>query len=167
DSAEILSKIATKVYLIHRNKEFKAFETLINKVKEQTNVEIILDSEVTEITGETLVKQIKIRNIETKEERAIETNGIFIEVGRVAHTDLVADLCKRDDKKQIIVDERCNTSTEGIFAAGDVTTVPFKQISIACGQATIAALASYQYLQLKDGKKVGVIFDRSPFRKKE
>ena len=79
---------------------------------------------------------------------------------------MVEGLCNRNEKKEIIVDEKCNTRTPGIFAAGDVTPVPFKQISIASGQATIAALAAYQYLQLKDGKKIGIVLDRSPIRKK-
>lgn len=166
DSAEILSKIATKVYLIHRKDEFRGFENLVAKVKNTKNIELILNSQVTEITGETLVNNIKVKNITNNEERSIDINGIFIEVGRVAHTDLVEKLCKRNEKKEIIVDEKCYTSTPGIFAAGDVTPVPFKQISIASGQATIAALSAYQYLQLKDGKKIGIVLDRSPVRKK-
>lgn len=166
DSAEVLSKIASKVYLIHRKNEFRGFENLISKVKEIENIELVLESHVVEISGDKLVDKIKVKKVDGNEEREIEVNGIFIEVGRVAHTDLVKDLCERDAKMQIVVDERCNTKTPGIFAAGDVTTVAFKQISIACGQATIAALTAYQYLQLKDGKKPGIVLDRSPVRKR-
>ena len=167
DSAEVLSKIAEKVYLIHRKSDFRGFESLVQKVQDTPNIELVLESTVTEISGETLVNKIKVKKVDGDEEREINVNGIFIEVGRVAHTDLVKDLIERDEKKQLVVDERCNTKTPGVFAAGDVTTVPFKQISIACGQATIAALSAYQYLQLKDGKKPGIILDRSPVRKKE
>ena len=72
----------------------------------------------------------------------------------------MANLIKLDARNQIIVDEKCQTSLEGMFAAGDVTQVPFKQITIACGQGTIAALAAYQYLQTKQGKTANVM-DRS------
>ncbi len=64
-----------------------------------------------------------------------------------------------------MVDEKLKTSLNGMFAAGDVTQISFKQITIACGQATIAALAAYEYLQLKQGKVVKGVFDRS-MRKK-
>lgn len=165
DAAEVLSKIAEKVYLIHRQNEFRGFEALIKKVNETQNIEIILNSQVKEITGNILVEKIKVTNNDSNEERTIDINGIFIEAGRVAHTDLVADLCDRNEKKEILVNEKCNTKTPGLFAAGDVTQVPFKQISIATGQATIAALAAYQYLQLKEGKTPGILLDRSPVRK--
>lgn len=165
DAAEILSKIGSEVYLIHRSESFKAFEALINKVKEQKNIKILLNSEPKEISGENKVEKIKILNTKTNEEQEIAVDGIFIEVGRVAHTDLFSDLAERDERKQILVDENCATSTPGVYAAGDVTQVAFKQISIASGEGTIAALSAYQYLQLKEGKK-GIISDRSPVRKK-
>lgn len=165
DAAEVLSKIGKQIYLIHRSEEFKAFDALVNKVKSVDNIEMILNSEIEEIAGENKVEKIKVKNNQTNEERKIEVDAVFIEVGRVAHTDLFADLLKRDDRKQILIDENCKTSQEGIFAAGDVTQVAFKQITIASGQGTIAALEAYQYLQLKNGKR-GIISDRSPFRKK-
>ncbi len=165
DAAELLSKIAKKVYLIHRRQEFKAFEALIDEVKSKNNIEMVLNSVVDEIIGEKKVEKIKIKNIVNKEEKIIDIDGIFIEIGRIAHTDIIADLVKLDEKKQIIVDEKCQTNVEGIFAAGDVTQVPFKQITIACGQGTIAALAAYQYLQMKQGKTANVT-DRS-FPKKQ
>jgi len=165
DAAEVLSKIAKKVYLIHRSDDFKAFEALVNKVKNIENVEISLNNDIKEIIGSTKVEKIKVINKENEEEREIDVDGVFIEIGRIAHTDLFVDLVKLDERKQIIIDELCQTTQEGIFAAGDVTPVKFKQISIACGHGTIAALAAYQYLQLKQGKP-SIISDRSPFRKK-
>ncbi|MBU4338200.1 FAD-dependent oxidoreductase, partial [Patescibacteria group bacterium] len=87
-------------------------------------------------------------NKKTGQEKEIAVDGLFVEVGRIASTDLVADMVKRDEKNQIIVDEKCQTNLPGMFAAGDVTPVEFKQITIACGQATIAALAAYQYIQM-------------------
>ncbi len=160
DAAEILSKIGKKVYLIHRNEEFRAFEVLVEEVKNRENIELVLNSKIEKIIGQDRVEKIKCLNTETNEEKDIEVDGVFIEIGRIASTDLVADFAERDKKNQIIVDEKCKTKTDGIYACGDVTQVPFKQITIAAGQGTIAALAAYQYLQLKEGKP-GSVLDRS------
>jgi len=166
DAAEVLSKIASKVYLIYRGDKFKGFETLINEVRERRNVELMLDSEIEEIVGSQKVEKIKVFNNKTEEKTEVGLDGVFVEVGRVANTDLLADLVKRNDRGEVLVDEKCATSSEGIFAtegtfaAGDVTQVPFKQITIACGQGTIAALAAYQYIQLKLGNKTATVIDR-------
>lgn len=160
DAAEILSKIAKQVYLIHRREEFRGFEILVDEVKAKKNIELILNSEVKEIKGNGRLEGIKVVD-KQKRERYVSVDGVFIEIGRIAHTDLVADFVDRTKQDQIMVDDKCRTRTPGLFAAGDVTTVPFKQITIAMGQATIAALAAYEYLQLKAGRKVGPIFDRS------
>ena len=161
DAAEVLSKIAKQVYLVHRNDQFKGFEILLEEVKKKTNVELILNSEVKEISGNLKVEKITILNNQTNETKELNTDGVFVEIGRIASTDLVDELVERDEKKQILVDEKCKTKTLGLFACGDVTQVPFKQITIACGQATIAALAAYEFLQLKEGKTLKMIVDRS------
>ncbi len=152
DAAEVLSKIADKVYLIHRRDEYRAFETLVEEVKARANIECVEGFAVKEIRGGESVERVVVKNQADGRERTFDINGIFVEIGRRPSTDLVADLVERDEHGQIIVDDHCRTSQPGLFAAGDVTQVPFKQITIACGQATIAALAAYQYLQLKEGK---------------
>ena len=153
DAAEVLSKIASQVYLIHRNDSFKAFDALVAQVKSKNNIEIILNSEILNIVGTQKVEKIRILNATAKEEREIELDGVFIEVGRLASTDLVADFVDRNEKNQILVNTKTETKTPGLFAAGDVTDCEFKQITIAMGQATVAALSAYQYLQLKSGKE--------------
>ncbi|MCF7820319.1 MAG: thioredoxin-disulfide reductase [Candidatus Pacebacteria bacterium] len=149
DAAEIMSKIANKVYLIHRRDEFKAFEALIKEVEARDNIEMILDSSPIEFLGDEALKQIKVKNLKTEEEKFLEVDGAFVEIGRLAHTSLVKDIVDRNRSEEILVNELCETKTPGLFAAGDVTQVAFKQISIAAGQGTIAALAAYQYLQTK------------------
>jgi thioredoxin-disulfide reductase len=161
DAAEVLSKIASKVYLVHRKDTFRAFEYLVDEVKEKENIELVLNSEIKQISGEDKVNKIVVFDNKKEEEKEIKVDGVFIEIGRIASTDLVENLVERDEKMQILIDEKCHTKTKGLFACGDVTQVPFKQITIACGQATIAALAAYEYLQSKQGKKNKVILDRS------
>jgi len=161
DAAEVLSKIASQVYLIHRNENFKAFDVLVDEVKSKNNIEMVLNSDIKEITGTNKVEKIKILNNQNQAEREIAVDGVFVEVGRIASTDLVKDFVDLDERSQIFVDEKFMTKTQGIFAAGDVVHGEFKQITIACGQATIAALSAYQFLQLKQGKSTVVVMDRS------
>lgn len=160
DAAEILSKIAKQVYLIHRSEKFKAFEAVVEEVKSRENIEMVLNSDVKEILGDQKVERIKVFNNKKEEESKIEVDGIFIEIGRLANTDVVKDLAERNQHSQIEVNEKFQTKTEGLFAAGDVVAGEFKQITIACGQATIAALAAYQSIQRKEGGKANVL-DRS------
>jgi thioredoxin reductase len=149
DAAEYLSKIANQVYLIHRREEFRAFEALIEEVEARDNIELVKNSEVKNIEGQEKVERIRVYNKKEDKETEIQVQGVFIEVGRIAKTDLVADLVERNEGSQIKTNEICETATPGLYAAGDVTTTPFKQITVACGQGTIAALAAYQYLNSK------------------
>jgi len=150
DAAEVLSKIATQVYLIHRSDSFKAFDTLVEEVKNKKNIKILLNTEIKQLTGDKKLEKITVINNKNNQEEMIDLDGIFVEVGRIANTDLVADLVERNDKSQIIVNPQTETKTPGLFAAGDVTDSEFKQITIAMGQATTAALSAYRYLQLRD-----------------
>lgn len=149
DAAEMLSKIAKQVYLIHRNESLKAFDVLVDEVKNRSNIEILFNSEIKDILGDQKVEKIKILNSKTKEVRDIPLEAVFVEVGRIAATDLVADLVERSDRNQIITNSMMETKTPGLFAAGDVVDSEFKQISIATGSATVAALSAYKYLQMK------------------
>ena len=146
DAAEVLSKIASKVYLIIRSATFKAFDSLVEEVKGRDNIEIITSAQTKEIKGENKVEALIYQN-ESGGEITLPLDGVFIEVGRIASTDLVDSLADRDERAQIIVDKKYSTRTPGLFAAGDVVAGEFKQITIAMGQATEAALYAYQYIQ--------------------
>ena len=145
DAAEVLSKIASKVYLIHRRDKFRGFDSLVKKVQNIENIQIILNSQIKKILGEEKLEKIQYENTDGMQELNID--GLFIEIGRVASTDIVAHLVERDDNEQIITDQKFRTKTDGVLACGDVVSSDFKQITIACGQATIAALSAYKYLQ--------------------
>ena len=149
DAAEVMSKIASKVYLIYRKPQLKAFESLVSAVKDKSNVEIILNSEISEIIGESKLEKLKIISNVSQKTREIKVDGLFIEIGHEPKTEIVADLVERDTLGQIVVDLNGKTSHDGIFAAGDVTQNEFKQIIVGCGQGAVAALSAYKYLQLK------------------
>ncbi len=149
DAARVMSKIASQVYLIYRKSELKGFEIMAARVKEQKNIEIMLNSEITEILGENKLEKIKVISKIDKAVRELNVAGLFVEIGHEARTDLVADLVKRDSKGQVLVDLSGKTSLNGMFAAGDVTQSEFKQIVVGCGQGAVAALSAYKYLQEK------------------
>ncbi len=149
DAAGLLAKAGNQVYLIYRKEEFRAFESLVAEVRGRSNVEILLNSDVYEIVGDNQLEKIKVKNSVDQSQRELELDGLFIEIGHKPRTEVVAELLARDEHEQIIIDSISQTSQPGVFAAGDVTNVTFKQVVIGCGQGAIAALAAYKYLQEK------------------
>lgn len=141
-----LATIARKVHLIHRRDSFRADEITVEKLKNNQNIQLILNSIPIKIIGEKNISGIAIENVLTKEKKEIKVDGVFIEIGYVIDTSFVQHLVNVNEKKEIIVDERGNTSCSGIFAAGDVTPVPFKQTVIAAGEGSKAALECYRWL---------------------
>jgi thioredoxin-disulfide reductase len=141
-----LSTIAKKVYLVHRRDTFRADEVTVEKLKGQKNIELVLNSVSTKVIGDKNVDGMEVENINTKEKRVLKVDGIFIEIGYVVDTSFVSHLVKVNEKREIIVDERSNTSHPGIFAAGDITPVPYKQTVIAAGEGSKAALECYRWL---------------------
>ncbi len=138
--------IAKKVYLIHRRDSFRADEITVQKLKNYPQIEIVLNSVPLKVIGDKNVDGIAVENIATKEAKELKVDGIFIEIGYVVDTSFVQHLVKVNEKKEIIVDERCNTSQPGIFACGDITPVLYKQTVIAAGDGAKAALECYRWL---------------------
>lgn len=152
DAALLLSKIAAKVYLVHRRDEFKGEEILVGQVKENDKIELVLSSGVREVKGDKLIESIIVENKDGNK-KEIMVNGIFVEIGHEVKADFIRSLVKLNEKNEIIIDSNCQTSEPGIFAAGDVTDIEYKQIVISAGEGAKAALSAYQYLQNKTGKK--------------
>lgn len=147
DAALLLAKFAKQVYLIHRREEFKAEEVRVNEIKKLPNVEIILNSEVKEIKGEKNIEGVMMGKVDSGEMRDLEVNGIFVEIGHIVESDFVSKMVALDERKQIVANDKNETNVPGVFAAGDATTVPWKQIVIAAGEGAKAALTAYSYLQ--------------------
>lgn len=152
DAAAYCSEIAKKVYLIHRS-EFSGEQIRIDQVKKNKKIEIYLPDEIASIVGEGTVKSVKL-----KSGKEIETDGVIIEVGYTIDSTLFSGLVKINEKKQIVTDLAQNTSIPGVFAAGDLTEAPYKQIVIAAGEGAKAALSAYDYIMKLEGKK-GILGD--------
>jgi len=145
-----LTNIARKVYLINRS-PWKADEVYLEKVRDAPNVELLVGYQLTEVKGDDTVDAAVFRNLSDNSLVSLPVTGIFIEIGLIPNSDVVKDLVTLNENGEIIVSYNCSTSVPGIFAAGDVTTVPEKQIIVAAGEGAKAAISAYKYL-LKEGQ---------------
>lgn len=146
DAAVLLTKIAKKVYLIHRREEFRAEESDIEKLKKEKNTEFVLNTEIEEIKGNDFVESVIVKNNQDGSKKEIRLSGLFVEIGYDVDPSLFEKLVEIDEINQIKIDACGRTSTPGIFAAGDVTNVSYKQIVISAGAGSKAALCAYDYI---------------------
>ena len=155
EAALYLKELASQLYIIHSTDKPVGSEESIDLLQNKDNnhkISFISNSIVKSINGNSKVESLTLYNSKTKSESKLDVDGIFVEMGYVARTDIVKDLVKLNDNKEIVVDKYCGTSAKGIFAAGDVTDVPYKQAIISAGQGAIAALSAYNYIQRLKGK---------------
>jgi thioredoxin reductase (NADPH) len=146
-SARYLSNVAANVKLVHRRDQLRAEEAYLEVLKRQ-NVEFLWNTEVKEIKGDSVVRSVILVNNKTGETRELEVDGVFVQIGEVPNTKFVKEAgVKVDDGGYIVVDDRQRTNVQGVFAAGDVTNKPVKQIGTAVGQAIVAATEAFGYIK--------------------
>ncbi len=154
EAALDLSGIVRSVKLLEFTDALKADQVLLNRLYNTPNIEVILSAETTEILAENgKVKQIAYRDRKTSELRHLDLDGVFIQIGLIPNSDFAKGLLETNRFGEILIDDKCRTSLPGIFACGDVTTTPYKQIVIAMGEGAKASLSAFEYL-LKTPKKV-------------
>lgn len=146
EDAIYLSRVAKKVYLIHRRDKLRAAKRYQEKMFKLKNVEVIWDSEVKKFNGEEFLDSIDIINKKTKEERNIEVNGVFVAIGMVPNIDFLKDSVKLSDTGWIITDDFLETSVEGVFAAGDVRDKSLRQIVTSVNDGALAVSMAQKYL---------------------
>ncbi|MBQ8296561.1 MAG: FAD-dependent oxidoreductase [Ruminococcus sp.] len=143
--ALFLSKIAEKVYLIHRREQFRANKTLQEKVLNAENIEIITNAVPTEIIGEKRVEALKIKH--NGSEETLPVNGIFAAIGTVPNSSLLNGLAELSPDGYVIAGEDCAASAKGIFAAGDVRTKALRQAITAASDGANSILSVEKYLE--------------------
>lgn len=145
DAAMQLSDIATHVYVISIE-DWTGDPVTQKKLESKANVEALKYHEVLEVIGSNFVEGIKVRDRNTGEEKVLEVKGIFVEIGSIPNSYVVKDVCELNPAGEIVINCYCETSHPGIFAAGDVSSIPDKQIIIAAGEGAKACLRAYEYI---------------------
>ena len=145
ESAIMLADISSKVYVINKNAAFKGDQLLIDKLNSKKNVEVLYEVGTKEINGDRMVKGIKYTD-KGGAEKEVQVEGIFVHIGMVPNSNIVPDNVQKNNFGEIVVNKSCETNVPGLYAAGDVSDVPFKQIVIAAGQGTTALLSVVNYL---------------------
>ncbi len=144
-----LSGLCRKVYLIHRRDQFRAAATLVDRIRRAENVELVLDSTVVGLSGEDRLSGVTVENKFTKERRELFVSGLFVAVGILPRTELVAGQVELDEGGFIVTDKYMQTSVPGVFAAGDIRNTPLRQVVTACADGAIAATKAVEYVGMK------------------
>jgi len=147
EAAIDLAGVVAHVTLIEFADQLKADAVLVNKLKSLPNVEIHTNAQTTEITGaDGKVNGLRYKDRATGVEHLVELEGVFVQIGLVPNTEWLKGTLELSKHGEIIVDAKGATNLPGVFAAGDVTTVPYKQIVIAAGDGAKAALGAFDHL---------------------
>lgn len=142
----LLSKICKKVYLVHRRSEFRGAKSLLERVKNTENIEIITPVVPIKIIGDKLVNGIVLKYGDDRI-KTLETDGIFVAVGMVPNNFGLNGLAETDSGGYVIADEMGITSVDGLFAAGDVRTKAFRQVVTAVSDGANCVASAERYLQ--------------------
>lgn len=146
EAADDLIKISEHIYLISLT-PLTADPVLIDRVKTSPKVTILTEHEILEIKGNDSTKGIIVRDINSKEIKNFDVVGVFIEIGLIPNSHIVKDIVTLNESGEIMINSANETGVAGLYAAGDVTNVPEKQIVVAAGEGAKAALQAHKYLQ--------------------
>ena len=138
DDALYLSNICKKVYLIHRNENFKAASSSVRKLRNKENVEFILNTNVTSITGKEKLEEIMINNGE--KDKKLKVDGLFIAIGQIPENNNLTKNLKVDENGYIIANKNLQTNLKGIYVAGDIRPKTLRQLVTATSDGAIAAV---------------------------
>jgi len=151
ESGLLLSRMASKMYLILKGSRLAGDKDLVAAIENNKNIEIVPQSSVKAISGNSVLQQITIVD-SSGAEKVLDVDALFIEMGSKINLDYVKHLVKINTKGEIEIESGGMTSHPAIFAAGDATTIPYKQIIVACGDGSNAGLSAFNYLEKLKGK---------------
>ena len=147
EAAIDLAGIVGKVTLIEYDSKLRADAVLQAKLRSMPNVDVVLSAQTTEITGDgQRVNALVYTDRVSGESKSVELAGVFVQIGLLPNTDFLKGTVELSRYGEIVINDRCETSVPGIFAAGDCTTVPYKQIVIAMGEGSKGALSAFDHL---------------------
>lgn len=150
EAAIDLAGIVKSVALFEFMPDLKADKVLVNKLESLPNVKIIRNARTNRILGDNgKVTALEYEDRSTQTLKTLELDGVFVQIGLVPNSAFIKEVVATNKYGEIIVDEKCRTNIPGIYAAGDVTTVPYKQIIVAMGEGAKAGLTSFEDIALK------------------
>jgi thioredoxin-disulfide reductase len=164
-SALILSQLAAEVTLVNLNDAFRTEAVTLEKLNRASNIKPILNAETKEVVGDKAVTGLVIHHKDSDKTETIPVERVFVEIGYMAKADWIKQFVKTDARNQIIISQNCETNKPGVFAAGDITTISFKQVVISAGEGAKAALQAHQYILQKAGKR-GAFIDWGTSKRK-
>ena len=145
--AIFLTKFARQVKVIHRRDQLRAEKILQDRTLAHEKMEVIWDTVIEEILGDTILKSLTVKNVKTGELSELEVDGLFVSIGTIPNSDFVKDLLELNKWGEIVVGKKMETSQPGIYAAGDLTDACPDQVATAVGTGVAAAIAIDEYLQ--------------------
>lgn len=152
EEAIFLTRFASKVFLANRSEEFKASKIMLDKVKANDKIEIMVNTELKEVHGDRGVNKVTLYNNKSKEDQELDVEGVFIAIGHKPNTDLFKDVLEMDANGYLITKpDSTYTSVDGVFAGGDVQDHVYRQAVTAAGTGCMAAIDCERWLE-KQGK---------------
>ncbi len=145
EAAIDVAKWASEVIVVHRS-EFRADKIILDQMFANEKITVFKQTQIVEIVGEQMMNGVIVLDKTTNQQRQIDADGIFIEIGNVPNSGLVKDMVKLNEFGEVIIDENQMTSIPGCFAAGDVTTANYKQIIVSVADGAKAALNANEYI---------------------
>jgi len=151
EETDYLTRFASKVYLIHRREELRASKIMQKRVLENPKVQVVWNSVVVDVLGDSMITAVRLKNVKTNEVRDLPCGGLFLAIGHTPNTEFVRGTIDLDEKGYIVCPRpfRTYTSVEGIFAAGDVMDSYYRQAVSAAGTGCMAALDAERWLAAK------------------
>jgi len=147
EAAIDLAGIVSHVTLIEFDDQLRADDVLQRKLRSLPNVDVLVSSLTTEVHGDgSTVTGITVRDRVEGSDRLIELDGVFVQIGLLPNTEWLEGTVELSPRREVVIDDHGRTSVPGVFAAGDCTTVPFKQIVIAMGAGATASLSAFDHL---------------------
>jgi thioredoxin reductase (NADPH) len=146
EEASFLTKFASDVTIVHRRGEFRASRIMQDRVMDNPKVSVVWDSVVEEVLGDGAVNGVRLRNVTSGETSQLEADGVFVAIGHTPNTQLVEGQLELSNGYIVVQEPTTKTSVEGVFAAGDVTDVIYRQAVTAAGQGCKAAIDAERFL---------------------
>lgn len=155
EEALFITRYASSVTLIHRREEFRAGAILQKRAKEHPKMNFILNTVVTEVVGSDKLTSLKLKNVQTGEESTFDTDGLFIFIGHAPNSQIFKGQVEMSELGYVIVNDKMETSVEGVYAAGEIADPHFRQVVTSAGMGAAAAIQATRYLEEKENVPEG------------